>query len=437
MINRSLLALLALLAALPLWAAGLGPIQVRSHLHEPLDAAIPVLAEPGEDLGGYRAQLAPDEAFERVGLTPSALLRQIGFSLERDAEGNGFVHLTSNRPLHEPLIELVLDLRWAEGHLRREYSLLLDLPPTGEEPVETPPSAVEPAIAEAPPAPVAVPAAALAVAQADPREPPPSPASPPAGRGEEPAVPADAPLFYGPVRTGETLGHVAQNLTRPGGAMLEQVMVALWRANPTAFAQGRMYALKGGVTLKIPPMAVIAAIDADEAVATVQQQRPRPRAQKRSSAKGGEAARLRIVKPTGAVGEGELRAQLERVRALKAQLETERSDLWRRLGDVEAQVTVMTEQVLAMSSPPPPAAQEGERLGDVSAFVPLQEPPVVVPVAAPVVVPALPAAPVPWWREPTAWMASFALLALLALLVLFYQRRQSRDGYGELMRALE
>jgi pilus assembly protein FimV len=66
------------------------------------------------------------------------------------------------------------------------------------------------------------------------------------------------------VRKGDTLGEVAQwNL--PQGVTMQQMLIALYRANPKAFLRQNINLVKAGAILNIPQDEAVAAIDAKEA----------------------------------------------------------------------------------------------------------------------------------------------------------------------------
>lgn len=90
-----------------------------------------------------------------------------------------------------------------------------------------------------------------------------------------PAATASGPAHV--VKKGETLYAIARKY-RPAGATLNQMLVALFRANPQAFENEDANQLKSGSTLTIPGGDAVRAVDAAEAVRTVQswQRKPAP-----------------------------------------------------------------------------------------------------------------------------------------------------------------
>lgn len=219
----------AIAAALPFQAnaAGLGGINVFSALGQPLRAEIELNAT-AEELGTMSAAVPSPEAFRRANLEYSPLLSDLEMRIERRGN-NSVIRLSTSRVINEPFMDVLVELRWAAGSLLREYTFLLD-------PVENMPAAA-----------VAAPAASR-TARSD--------ASATAAGG--------ASSGQHTVRRGETLHRIAlANL--PPGAELEQMLIALLRENPDAFAGGNINRLRAGETLSIPDEIAVAAIPAEQA----------------------------------------------------------------------------------------------------------------------------------------------------------------------------
>lgn len=81
------------------------------------------------------------------------------------------------------------------------------------------------------------------------------------------AAAAAAPATY-EVKRGDTLYAVARRL-RPEGVTLNQVLVALYRANPDAFLGGNINQLRAGAVLSVPPRETMAALSPGDAMQEV------------------------------------------------------------------------------------------------------------------------------------------------------------------------
>ena len=151
--------LAAALAFLPLAtnAAGLGKINVLSALGQPLKAELEVTANRDEALS-LVARVASIDAFRQAGLEYSPALVNLRFSKEiKERGGRRFIELTTDRPLNEPFIDMLVELSWASGRLVREYTFLLDppdllakAPPTPTPAPVAPPMVEAKAVAKAP-----------------------------------------------------------------------------------------------------------------------------------------------------------------------------------------------------------------------------------------------------------------------------------------------
>src|SRR6267143_250517 len=206
-------------------AAGLGQLSVISPLGQPLNAEIEIVSlQPGEE-EGLVARLAPPDAFRAAGIDFNPALVTVRFTLERRG-GRPLLRVRTTQPVNDPFLEMLVELQWTTGRLVREYTVLLD-PPEYRGPQ---------AIAAAPAA---------------------------------PAKPAAAEDRKVTVKKGDTLSEIArQNL--PPGASLNQMLIAIYRANEDAFIRRNVNLLRAGRILNIPGAETVSTIDPEEAKRLVQ-----------------------------------------------------------------------------------------------------------------------------------------------------------------------
>lgn len=290
-----------LLAAGNAAALGLGQIEVKSRLNQPLLAEIPIISTTPGELEALQARLASPETFRRVGLAaPSGAAANLQFSLGSDARGRPVIRVTTVAPVNQAVLNFLIEVDWGQGRLVREYSALVDAPRTASAPVQpaivapvvAAPNVVQrpvqpaPVVAPPAPAPVAVaPAPAPEPVAAEPAPPPitvaplppPSvPAAVPAPVPTRAVAPAPAvtqgPVRYGPVKQGETLSKIAGALDLTSGYSLDQAMLALLRANPDAFLGDDINRLKRGAVLRVPERGELGSVSADEAALVVREQ---------------------------------------------------------------------------------------------------------------------------------------------------------------------
>ena len=240
-----------------IYALGLGAIDMRSSLNQPMNAVIDLNSASASDLSAIKVFIASQQAHDRAGLSRARILSDFRFSVEQDERGNAFIRITGSDAVQEPFLEFLLELEWPNGHLLREYTVLVDPPVT------------MPAQPVAPITPItrrSAPAVQSAARQS--RAPARSVTTP----VRTTAAPASSADSYGPVRRNETLWEIAKR-TRPGNDIsIDQMMHALLRENPQAFMNNNINRLKAGVTLDIPDRNTINAITASEALAESRRQ---------------------------------------------------------------------------------------------------------------------------------------------------------------------
>ncbi|WP_029653375.1 FimV/HubP family polar landmark protein [Marinobacter daepoensis] len=244
-------------------ALGLGEIELQSWLNEPLDAEISLNQSRGVDPGDVFVNVAPESAYERVGLDRHRFLSQLKFEVVTGADGSLAINVSSREPVREPYLNFLLELTWPNGRLMREYSVLVDPPVYAEE------SGVE--------EPVSAPATAARQQ--------PATRSPESVRRQA-AVEGSASRGYqgdtfGPTGASDTLWTIAQQVRPSTSVSMQQVMLAIQDQNPNAFIDGNINRLKRGEVLRIPSLDDIRSRSRAEANRVVAQQNqefqsPRP-----------------------------------------------------------------------------------------------------------------------------------------------------------------
>lgn len=216
-------------------ALGLGRLQLNSALNEPFDARIRLLSPTAAELDSLEVGLADSTAFARVNMDRPAVLGRLRFTLDRAERGADTIHITSAEPIREPFLRFLIEINWSNGRLFREYTVLLDPPlyDPDKRITESSPAATRAAPRRAA-APRPEPRARAATD------------SPDSGRtyysGGD----------YGPIVATDTLWSIADT-TRPSASIsVNQMMLALLRANPDAFITQNINGLKSGHILRMP-----------------------------------------------------------------------------------------------------------------------------------------------------------------------------------------
>lgn len=254
----SAIALLGSLASLQAHALALGRITVHSALGEPLRAEIDIADITADEAASLQAGVAPAETFKAAGLEYNAVAAGLEVQLQRRANGSSYLRLSSNRPVTEPFVDLLLQAKWSTGRITRDYTMLFDPPNLrpGSAGVAVAPTA--PML----PQPAAPNAATPARAIGSPLAARPAPVAKAAAASSAEKVSSGNPQLT--VKPGETAGKIAAQ-NKPASVSLDQMLVALLRSNPDAFIGGNINRIKSGAVLELPSAETASAISRHEA----------------------------------------------------------------------------------------------------------------------------------------------------------------------------
>ncbi|MDI3258275.1 MAG: FimV/HubP family polar landmark protein [Sinobacteraceae bacterium] len=281
-------------AACPVLALGLGEISVHSRLDQPFAASIPVLNATPAQLDNLTVRLASPEEFNKAGIERSDYLSTLQFELEKTDVGAS-IRISSPKIAREPFLNFIVEARLPQSRLLREYTVLLDPPELAQAPAPaTAPAEQAERPAAEPETPVSTPVEARPSSAAPaPVTPPNAPVveASPASSAPPPAAAQTAAATYGPIQAGETLWSIATKLRPDPSISMDQVLLALYRANPSAFENGRLDGLLKGATLRVPSAAEMRSVSAAAAKSKVDALRgglasvtpPKPPAQKKPS----------------------------------------------------------------------------------------------------------------------------------------------------------
>jgi pilus assembly protein FimV len=312
-----------------LFALGLGEIHPNSALSQPFDAEIELVNPTAEELGSLKVAVASADIYARLRQEKPAYLSTFVFKVIATGDGRAVVRVTSTRSVTEPVVTMQVEATWAGGRSVHEYTVFLD-PPVFM-PVQPAPSV--PAAREEPRPAAPPPTDEARTAGVIERQPEPAPiVPPPVSRTPEPTVAAEPPVATTPapvtpaptpapseptptaseppqaapsptlsgesyeVQRRDTLWQIA-NRIRPGTPqMINQTMIALYRANPSAFVGSNINRLRAGIVLRIPTDDDLLSVDVREANAEVARQFNEWRPQ--GAANGADSGRLQLVTPT-------------------------------------------------------------------------------------------------------------------------------------------
>ena len=341
-------------------ALGMGEGRILTRLNEPLRAEIE-LNRPGDvSMDQIKVGLAPEDEFERFGIRRMGMLHQLDFEVTRDADNKLIVEVTTDKPIREPFLKMLVELTWPNGRLMREYSFLVDPPERSSGPEAVGPEAD----------------AGTTQTQARPPEPAEQRSATREGQTRTRSAESGE---YGPTSANDTLWSIAGRINTPADVSRQQVMLALKDANPGAFMNDNINQLRQGQVLRFPSEQEIRARSTQEAVREVMAQNETYRsgqgdaasdavvedsaADSTSQTAGSGAAdgagssddELRILVADNESGNGEGdtagRGDGEGDEALSAALEEldraerDREELKSRLGDLEEQIDTMAQLI--------------------------------------------------------------------------------------------
>jgi pilus assembly protein FimV len=325
-------------------AVGFGNANVNSALGQPLKIEIAVTSVNESDRNGMTARLASPDAFKAAGLEYPYHLSKLKFDIAvRNRQT--YILVTSKEPVNDSFINILVELNWPSGKLLREYTFLLDPPdykPDQSKPEPVAP--IEPVVVATPPVEQPVPAAASSpvpteviapveaasapvetvpgeTAVATPVSAPeatatgiqevdlhaasgvqPSPAETQTTAATQPSpAPTKAPAQHETiaVKRGDTLSKIAAQIREPD-MTLEQMVVALYRANANKFDGKNMNRIRTGKILTIPESGEYEQLSQKAAVKEIRIQTANWRAYRQKLAAAGTTAPEQA--PTQATG---------------------------------------------------------------------------------------------------------------------------------------
>ena len=193
------------------FAIGVGEIVVKSYVNEPLSAEIAVLDPKGLSDSEVIASLASLADFERLGVERHYSLGALVFATDMKGGESSTIRVTTDTPIREPYLNFLVELKWPEGRVLREYTVFLDLRPR--------------------------------------------PRVDSAERSANTGVPSVSGSRLDPgeyrVAPNDTLGAIAARF-KSDGVSIDQMMLAIKDANPGKFLRDNINGIRAGVLLEIP-----------------------------------------------------------------------------------------------------------------------------------------------------------------------------------------
>lgn len=338
---------------------GLGDIEVKSNLNEPLDAEIQLIQLQGLTAGEVLPTLAGNDDFRRAGVERSFFLSNIQFRVAENTNGDVVVALSTRQSIREPFLNFLVEINWPGGRLLKEYTILLD-PPVFDTGLAVDALVVEPSSN------AATELLTTTVIRDTVSEQAPASLA---------ASPRDDSLAEGEyrVKRNDTLWEIALQIPSGEGYSPQQIMLAIQDLNPKAFLKNNINRVKAGSVLTLPSSQQIATRTLNEAINEVKAQNngaaPKLRApvnntEVQLSASENTASALPVGgednNPDGyleltsdsefetTTAAGDVTAEVDRLQnqlfvaeELNDQFELEKTELQSRVADLQDQIAIM------------------------------------------------------------------------------------------------
>ena len=220
----------SLLMPMAAHSLGVGEIKLHSALNQKLNAEIALTLSAGEHVDDIKVNLATPDQFDKLGIAWSYFISKVKFKTIVKSNGQVVIKVTSEKVLQEPILDFLVEVSWPKGEIYKEYTVLVD-----------PPVVYQQSVTATPVVPVATPK--KVVKRSGPA---------PAPRVQNDFSSLAVKGEYGPTNRNDSLWKVAKKVNKHSDVSVEQMMMALYKANPDAFYKKNVNALMEGKTLKIP-----------------------------------------------------------------------------------------------------------------------------------------------------------------------------------------
>ncbi len=275
------------------YTLGLGEIEVNSALNQKLNADIELLSAAPEDAETIIIKLASRKEFLRAGLDRPYLLNDLRFKAI-EINGVPYIKVSSGSPIREPFLNFLVEIDWPNGHLLREYTVLLDPPVFMSQHTGAANSSVSTTSnnsnfrpgsnGSSNIVPVAAPGVSMSPSPSASAQAPAAQAQSgnvnQASANQTNWVPAPVvqqntrsqPAGSYKIKAGDTAWSLADAMRPDQSITVPQMMAAILRANPESFINENINGLKRGYILRVPDYDQIASISQTDALAFVREQ---------------------------------------------------------------------------------------------------------------------------------------------------------------------
>ena len=246
MSKKWLIAIASTLLFAPItWGLGLGEIDIKSKLNQPLDAEIEITSATNSELRDVVFSIPNADVFARYNLDRPQVLNSVRFIVENRNSGNKVIRLASSQVVKDPFLTFLIQADWPQGRMLREYTVLVDPP------LFVPNQSTTQTQAYVDNAVVSNRATTNSQGSIDGRN-----ESSNSGRASSNLntgnfVRSNASGDSYRVKRGDTLWEIANSIKPDDSFTVNQTMIAIFRNNPEAF-DGNINRLKAGQVLSVP-----------------------------------------------------------------------------------------------------------------------------------------------------------------------------------------
>jgi pilus assembly protein FimV len=207
------------------FALSLGEISLNSRVNEVLDANIELLELDGIEAVDIVISMGSQADFDLVDLERPAFLDQIQFEVQILSSDDGIVVLSTTEDITDPFLRIILNVSSPSGSFIRGYTIDMDSPTFTQDNPATPAA----------------------------------PVPPQTGGGGDNVV----------IEQGDTLWQVALESRDNNSVSVQQMMLAIQRANSDAFINNNINRIRTGAVLRIPTSQEVLSLTAQQAFSQV------------------------------------------------------------------------------------------------------------------------------------------------------------------------
>jgi pilus assembly protein FimV len=252
-------AAVGLLASANLAALGLGALDIRSNLNQPLDGVIEMRVSAGDDISSIKATIASKEDFVGLAIDYPSYLSDLTISVEGFGSDSVLRVVSNDVVIKEPFIHFLVRVDWTGGSFLREYTALIDPPVYA---AETPQSIARPKSVGTDQSYRAFSDDAQNQFEAEVANG--SAAQDAVATRSQENFPTSAQ--YGPVTSGESLSMIAAELQLQFPDLsIYQIMQVMFEENRDAFIRDNINGLRKGSVLNIGDLNAIRAVEVAQA----------------------------------------------------------------------------------------------------------------------------------------------------------------------------